>query len=233
MADAEAYMRLLLVEDDHMLAAAVQDLLRRAGYTVDRVACGLDALQSLEREHFSLVILDLGLPDMDGLELLSRLRQHSNPVQVLILSARNESTDRVLGLDTGADDYLSKPFDVEELLARIRVLLRRQPQGSGSNRQVFGDLAIDREAYQVFWQDRRVELTPGEFKLLLELVDHRGKVMTRDRLQEVVYGWDECAESNVLEVYVHHLRKKLDKKLIKTVRGVGYLVEELPAAAQV
>ena len=222
-------MRLLLVEDDHMLAEAVQDMLRQAGYTVDRVANGRDALHSLSIEYFSLVILDLGLPDMDGLELLARLRQQSNPVQVLILSARNEATDRVLGLDTGADDYLSKPFDINELLARIRVLLRRQPQGVGSNQLIFGDLIIDREAYQVIWQGNKVELTPGEFKLLLELVDHRGRVMTRDQLQEVVYGWDECAESNVLEVYIHHLRKKFDKKLIKTVRGVGYLVEDIPA----
>ncbi len=224
-------MRLLLVEDDHMLAEAVQDMLRQAGYTVDRVASGRDALHSLSVEYFSLVILDLGLPDMDGLELLAKLRQQSNPVQVLILSARNETTDRVLGLDTGADDYLSKPFDIKELLARIRVLLRRQPQGVGSNQLIFGDLVIDREAYQVVWKGNKIELTPGEFKLLLELVDHRGRVMTRNQLQEVVYGWDECAESNVLEVYIHHLRKKLDKKLIKTVRGVGYLVEDISAQA--
>jgi len=170
-------------------------------------------------------VLDLGLPRLDGLEVLRRLRAEANPVPVLVLTARDATADRIAGLDAGADDYLVKPFDVAELKARLRALLRRS-----FNRAepvlAYRDILLDPVNQQVSYQGNPVNLPRKEFVLLHELLAQPGRVLTRDKLQQVLYGWDEDVESNALEVHIHHLRKKFFPELIRTVRGVGYLVDK-------
>ena len=218
-------MRILLVEDDTALGEGIRVALKPEGYTVDWVQDGASALHALTHEAFDLAVLDLGLPRMDGLQVLQRLRAAANPVPVLVLTARDATGDRIAGLDAGADDYLVKPFDVAELKARIRALLRRsfnRPQPSLHYR----DVSLDPVNQQVSYRGQPVPLQRKEFLLLHELLSQPGRVLTRDRLQQALYGWDEEAESNALEVHIHHLRKKLFPELIRTVRGVGYLVEK-------
>ena len=186
---------------------------------------GASALHALTHEDFGLAVLDLGLPRMDGLEVLQRLRAGANAIPVLVLTARDSTADRIAGLDAGADDYLVKPFDVDELKARIRALLRRsfsRAQPVLDHREV----NLDPVTQQVSYRGQPVALQRKEFLLLHELLAQPGRVLTRDRLQQVLYGWDEEAESNALEVHIHHLRKKLFPELIRTVRGVGYLVDK-------
>jgi len=216
-------MRILLVEDDEMLSNAIINTLKHEGYTIDRVAKGEHALNALSYENFSLIILDLGLPDMDGFSVLAQLRAKKNDIPVLILSARGDISDRVQGLDKGADDYIVKPFDIEELLARIRALVRRKGSFTMGTEKL-GDLVINRDTKQLLWKNKPVTLTHAEYKLLIELIDHRGRIITRDQIVGLLYGWEEAAESNVVEVHIHNLRKKLDKALIRTMRGVGYFV---------
>ena len=218
-------MRILLVEDDEALGEGIRVALKPEGYTVDWARDGASALHALTHEDFGLAVLDLGLPRMDGLEVLQRLRAGANAIPVLVLTARDSTADRIAGLDAGADDYLVKPFDVDELKARIRALLRR----SFSRAQPvleYREVSLDPVAQQVSYRGQPVALQRKEFLLLHELLAQPGRVLTRDRLQQVLYGWDEEAESNTLEVHIHHLRKKLFSSLIRTVRGVGYLVEE-------
>ena len=218
-------MRILLVEDDSALGEGIRTALKPEGYTVDWLQDGASALHALTEESFELVILDLGLPRLDGLQLLRRLRAAGNPLPVLILTARDATSDRIAGLDAGADDYLVKPFDVAELKARLRALLRRsfsRPQPLIEHRGV----CIDPSNQQVTYQGQPVSLQRKEYLLLNELLVQPGRVLTRDRLQQVLYGWDEDVESNALEVHVHHLRRKLFPELIRTVRGVGYLVDK-------
>lgn len=223
-------MRILLVEDDKMLSRAIINTLHNAGYTVDHVSKGqhaLSALSALSSEDFSIVILDLGLPDIDGFEVLAQLRQQENNVPVLILSARGDTSDRISGLDRGADDYIVKPFDTDELLARIRALSRRRGGVTTSTQEV-GHLSLNRTTCHVLWKGNLVTLTHAEYKVLLELIDTRGRIITRDHITGLLYGWDESAESNVVEVHIHNLRKKLDKSFIRTMRGVGYFVSMDP-----
>mgnify|MGYP001233741324 FL=1 len=218
-------MRILLVEDDEALGEGIRVALKHEHYTVDWAHDGASALHALTHEDFGLAILDLGLPRMDGLEVLRRLRAAANPIPVLVLTARDATADRIAGLDAGADDYLVKPFDVDELKARIRALLRR----SVSRAQPvlnYRDVSLDPVAQQVSYRGQPVVLQRKEFLLLHELLAQPGRLLTRDRLQQVLYGWDEEAESNALEVHIHHLRKKLFPELIRTVRGVGYLVDK-------
>ena len=218
-------MRILLVEDDEALGEGIRVALKPEGYTVDWARDGASALHALTHEDFGLAVLDLGLPRMDGLEVLQRLRAAANPIPVLVLTARDSTADRIAGLDAGADDYLVKPFDVDELKARIRALLRR----SFSRAQPvleYREVSLDPIAQQVSYRGQPVALQRKEFLLLHELLAQPGRVLTRDRLQQVLYGWDEEAESNALEVHIHHLRKKLFPELIRTVRGVGYLVDK-------
>ena len=218
-------MRILLVEDDEALGEGIRVALKPEGYTVDWARDGASALHALTHEDFGLAVLDLGLPRMDGLEVLQRLRAAANAVPVLVLTARDSTADRIAGLDAGADDYLVKPFDVDELKARIRALLRR----SFSRAQPvleYREVSLDPVAQQVSYRGQPVALQRKEFLLLHELLAQPGRVLTRDRLQQVLYGWDEEAESNALEVHIHHLRKKLFPELIRTVRGVGYLVDK-------
>lgn len=216
-------MRVLLVEDDPSLGDGIKTALVREGYAVDWLRRGGDALAAFRAEPFSLVVLDLGLPDIDGLDVLAELRRRS-AVPVVILTARDAVTSRVMGLDAGADDYLLKPFDLQELLARMRAASRRA-EGRASQRLVIGALAIDESRHCVEWHDRQIELGRREFALLLELARHPGQVLPRTRLESLLYGWGEEVESNALEVHVHHLRRKLDKGLIATVRGIGYRLD--------
>lgn len=218
-------MRILLVEDDKALGEGIRTALKPEGYTVDWVQDGSSALHALSEESFELAVLDLGLPRMDGLQVLKRLRAAANPVPVLVLTARDSTADRIAGLDAGADDYLVKPFDVAELKARLRALLRRsfnRPQPVLE----FQGISLDPLSQVVSFRGQAVNLQRKEFLLLHELLAQPGRVLTRDKLQQALYGWDEDVESNALEVHVHHLRKKFFPELIRTVRGVGYLVDK-------
>jgi two-component system response regulator QseB len=218
-------MRLLLIEDDVALGEGIHQALNREGYTVDWVKDGGSGLHALLSEEFDLAILDLGLPKLDGLSVLRRLRETGSSLPVLVLTARDATEDRIAGLDAGADDYLIKPFDLNELKARLRALLRR----SAGRAQVaieHAGIRLDPATQQVSYNASPVSLTPKEYQLLHELLSPPGRVMTRERLIQLLYGWNEQAESNTLEVHIHHLRKKFSSELIRTVRGVGYLVED-------
>lgn len=218
-------MRLLLVEDDKALGEGLRLGLRQEGYTVDWLEDGASALHAVLSEDFDLLVLDLGLPRMSGLQVLRELRRSGSALPVLILTARDATEDRIAGLDAGADDYLVKPFDLDELKARLRALLRRSA-GRAELRIEHAGVSLDPSSQQVSYQGKPVPMTPKEYLLLHELLSQPGKVLTRERLAQLLYGWDEEAESNTLEVHIHHLRKKLFSSLIRTVRGVGYLVEE-------
>lgn len=184
----------------------------------------MSGLHALQHEGFDLVILDLGLPRLDGIELLRRVRAGGNSLPVLILTARDSLDDRITGLDAGADDYLVKPFDLNELKARLRALLRRSA-GRATVLIEHAGVSLDPATRQVHYNGVEVILTPKEYRLLHELLAQPGKVFTRERLTQLLYGWDEEPESNTLEVNIYHLRKKLFNGLIRTVRGIGYLVE--------
>jgi len=217
-------MRLLLVEDDEMLGEGICAALNAAEYHVEWIADGERAGRALRDHQHDLILLDLGLPGVDGMDLLRALRRRADGVPVLVLTARDAVEERIRGLEAGADDYLVKPFDLDELKARIRALLRRSG-GRLAERVELGDIAMDFDAQEVCRDGRPVALTRREYAVLRELLMHLGKVLTRERLQQEVYGWDEDVESNALEVHIHHLRKKLGSQLIRTVRGVGYIVE--------
>ena len=214
-------MRLLLVEDDEQLGYGIRKALMRDGDHVDWLTDGKQALDSIRRETFELVILDLQLPGMDGIEVLETIRRESVNTPVLIMTARDTVDERVLGLDSGADDYLVKPVELKELRSRIRALSRRS-HGISSPEVKLGKLRINPASQQVWFQDELVELNRREYILLTEFVNKPGHVLARDYLEQVLYGWDEGVESNAIEVHIHHLRKKLENSLIKTVRGVGY-----------
>ena len=216
-------MRVLLIEDDPLLGDGVKVALQRQGYVVDWFCRGREGLAALTNETFSALILDLGLPDIDGLEVLKRVRIQSR-LPVLILTARDAVEERIRGLDAGADDYVLKPFDLQELLARLRVITRRAT-GHTANKLQLGELLIDDASHRVCWRGLDIKLGRREYALLLELARHPDKVLSRSRLESLLYGWGEEVESNALEVHVHHLRKKLDKRLIATVRGIGYRLD--------
>lgn len=216
-------MRVLVVEDDLLLGDAIQVGLRQVGFTVDWVQDGAAAEHALNAESYGAVVLDLGLPRLSGLEVLKRLRRRGQATPVLILTARDTVDDRIRGLDTGADDYLVKPFDMGELAARLRALVRRAGGAPAAVLRI-GELALDPAAHRVTFRGDDVALSPKEFALLHALALNAGKVLTRAKLEEQLYAWGEEIESNTVEVYVHHLRRKLAPNLIETVRGVGYLL---------
>ncbi|MFG0834472.1 response regulator [Aeromonas bivalvium] len=218
-------MRVLLVEDDVMLGDGMVDALRSSGYTVDWLQQGLPALSALKSEEFAALILDLNLPDIDGISLLRRLRREGQTLPVLILTARDALDDRVLGLDAGSDDYMVKPFALQELNARLRALVRRS-KGQAQAVLEYGELQLFPASQQVTYRGEPVKLTPHEYKLLQELITQSGRVLSRDQLQQSLYGWDEGAESNAVEVHIHHLRKKFFPELIRNIRGVGYIVPQ-------
>jgi two-component system response regulator QseB len=217
-------MRILLVEDDEMLGEGLRAALLRDGHAVDWLRDGEHAQHAVAGEDaWDVVLLDLGLPRRDGMDVLRALRKHS-PVPVLILTARDRLDDRIEGLDAGADDYLVKPFEVAELKARLRAVSRRHG-GRAVTELKHGDLVLLPEAQEATWKGVRVELTRREFMLLSALLENAGRVLTRERLEQALYGWSEDVDSNALEVHIHHLRKKLAPEFIRTLRGVGYTID--------
>ncbi|MFK8049009.1 MAG: response regulator [Halioglobus sp.] len=216
-------MRVLLVEDDESLSAGLCDALGREGFVVNRVATGAMALAAVRAEAPDMVVLDLGLPDMDGLQILAALRKRDDHIPAIVLTARDGVSDKILGLDSGADDYLAKPFEMKELAARLRVFERRLATAVTSIVTI-GDVSLDTSAHSVHVGGTPLELPRREYMLLKTLMESAGKVLTRDSLETRLYSWGEEVASNTLEVHIHHLRKKLPKDMIKTVRGIGYTV---------
>lgn len=218
-----AKMRLLLIEDDEILGDGVRAGVMQGGFAVDWVRDGRDALVALDTAEYDAIILDLGLPHVGGMDILSGLRRKGVTTPVLILTARDTVRDRVAGLDSGADDYLVKPFDLGELQARLRALLRRKG-GRAVPLLRHGAVVLDPAAHRVTVSGADVELSPREFAILQELLEHEGMVLSREQLEERLYGWDDELASNAIEVHIHHLRRKLGPELIRTVRGVGYSI---------
>jgi two-component system response regulator QseB len=218
-----AAMRLLLVEDDAMIGQSVHKGLKRFGWSVDWVRDGRAAELALQNEAYDCVLLDLGLPRKDGLEVLRGQRSKGNDIPVLVITARDAIENRVEGLDVGADDYLVKPFNMEELAARIRALMRRRA-GRASPVIALGELRLNPATREVTLAGSPLALSARELALLSALVERPGAVLSRAQLEEKLYGWGEEVESNTVEVYIHSLRKKLGADFIKTVRGVGYMV---------
>ena len=219
-------MRLLLVEDDELLGQGIHKALGRDGYQVDWLTNGAQALQAIRSDAFELIILDLQLPGKDGIDVLKTMRSESIATPVLIMTARDTVDERVIGLDSGADDYVVKPVELKELRARIKALSRRS-HGLASPEIKLGALRIQSVTQQVWFHDQPVSLGRHEYSLLLEFAHKPAQVLTRAYLEQTLYGWDEGVESNALEVHIHHLRKKLDSQLIKTVRGVGYRLDSI------
>jgi two-component system response regulator QseB len=222
-------MRILIVEDDALLGAGLKTGLGQDGYAADLVRDAAAAEHALSLDHFDLVVLDLGLPGRDGLTLLRDLRHKGFCLPVLILTARDAVADRVEGLDAGADDYLVKPCDLDELSARIRAL-RRRSQGHAETVVRVGDLSLDPANRQVTIGDQPLCLSPREYALLETLLGSPDQPVSRARLQAAAYGWDDDVESNALEVHIHNLRRKLGKARIQTVRGIGYQLITVPDA---
>ncbi len=216
-------MRILLVEDDISLAAGLQAGLSKSGFVVNHVSTGTLALAAIQAELPDIVILDLGLPDMDGLQVLASIRDQRGQLPVMVLTARDGLEEKIAGLDRGADDYLAKPFDMKELAARLRVFERRLATAT-SSKIVVGDVELDTAAHSVAVTGELIELPRREYMLLKALLESAGKVLTRESLETRLYSWGEEISSNALEVHIHHLRKKLPDNLIKTVRGIGYTV---------
>lgn len=226
-------MRILLVEDDRLLGDALCAGLRASGFAVDWVQDGIAADTALQTEPFAAVVLDLGLPRLAGPELLRRLRGRGDRVPVLVLTARDAVEDRVRALDGGADDYVVKPAEIAEIAARLRALARRA-QGAAGPALEIGELSLDPGTRRVCFRGREVELQGREFTLLQELMANAGRVLSREQLEARLYEWDRVLESNAIEVHVHHLRRKLAPEVIRTVRGVGYLIpRDRPPPARV
>lgn len=224
-------MRVLLIEDDQLLGDAIVSGLKQHMYSVDWLTDGDSALNvfsvASQREAFDAIILDLGLPKKSGIDVLKTLRQKGIITPVLILTARNTIHDKVNGLDLGADDYLTKPFDLSELCARLRSITRRGDTGQSSSKLVLGGVSIDQAAHKVFVKNNPIDFSRREFTLLTKLIEQTGKVVTREMLSQALYGWGDDVDSNAIEVHIHHIRKKVSGAIsIKTIRGVGYIAEE-------
>ncbi|MCC6533066.1 MAG: response regulator transcription factor [Burkholderiales bacterium] len=219
-------MRILLVEDDELLGSGLNDALERAHYAHEWVRDGRSALRAATSSEFDLIILDLGLPQLDGMEVLKQIRARGKPTPVLVLSARDATRDRIRGLNAGADDYLVKPFDLDELLARVHAIERRR-SGVATNVVRRGKLELDLAAMAVTCAGAPVSLQRREFMLLKKLIENPNQVFSRGQLEESIYGWGSDVESNTIDVHVHHLRRKLYPEVIRTVRGVGYRIDPL------
>lgn len=215
-------MRILLVEDDRLLGDGLHAGLTQAGYAVDWLRDGEAAVAALSTESFAAVVLDLGLPKRDGLSVLQWLRGRRDATPVLILTARDQLEDKIRGLDLGADDYVLKPFDLDEIAARLRALVRRA-HGRPEPVLALGEIELNPAARSVTRAGQPVELTAREFDLLHLLLENTDRVLSRRALEEQLYAWNDAVDSNALEVHIHHLRKKLGNELIRTVRGVGYM----------
>ncbi len=214
-------MRILLVEDDRLLGDGLQVGLTQAGYAVDWLRDGEAAVAALSTESFAAIVLDLGLPKRDGLSVLKWLRGRHDATPVLILTARDLLADKVQGLDLGADDYVLKPFDLDEVTARLRAVVRRA-HGRPEPMLTLGEIELNPAARTVTRAGQMIELTPREFDLLHLLMQNIDHVLTRRALEEQLYTWNDAVESNALEVHIHHLRRKLGNEVIRTIRGVGY-----------
>ena len=222
-------MRLLLVEDDELLGDAVKTGLTQFGYIVEWLKDGEAARSALRTELFELIILDLGLPKLSGINLLQAIRHDGNATPVIILTARESIESRIKGLDCGADDYIIKPFDLNELSARIRALIRRS-QGRADTTLQYRNLTLDPSAHSVTLDDVLINVPRREFALLQKLLENNGHVLSREQLMQSMYGWDEDVDSNALEVHIHNLRKKLNANYIRTIRGIGYMAEKNESA---
>jgi two-component system, OmpR family, response regulator QseB len=217
-------MRLLLVEDDEILGDGLAAGLKMEGYAVDWLTNGKLADEALKMNCYELVVLDLNLPDMDGLSILRALRARKDETPVLVLTAKDTVPDRVEGLDSGADDFVIKPFELDEVCARLRALARRN-EGRSTPTIEYKGLVLDPASHQVSYLGEKVELSQKEFEILSFLMGNIGRVVSRARLEESLYSWSSDIESNTVEVHIHYLRKKLDPGIIRTVRGVGYIID--------
>lgn len=217
-------MRLLLVEDDEILGDGLAAGLKMEGYAVDWLTNGKLADEALKMNCYELVVLDLNLPDMDGLSVLRALRARKDETPVLVLTAKDTVPDRVEGLDSGADDFVIKPFELDEVCARLRALARRN-EGRSTPTIEYKGLVLDPASHQVTFNGEKVELSQKEFEILSFLMGNIGRVVSRARLEESLYSWSSDIESNTVEVHIHYLRKKLDPGIIRTVRGVGYIID--------
>ncbi len=218
-------MRILLVEDDELLGDGLRTGLIQYGYAVDWLKEGQAADQALKTENFDLVVLDLGLPKLSGITVLQNLRSRGQTMPVLILTARESVDDRVKGLDSGADDYLTKPFDLDELCARLRALQRRF-SSRAEPLLVYENIVLDPAAHTVTLNNELVNVSRREFALLQKLLENAGRVLSREHLTQSLYGWGEDVDSNALEVHIHNLRKKFGQQFIHTIRGIGYMIDK-------
>lgn len=221
-------MRVLLVEDDELLGDGVCTGLIQYGYAVDWLKDGLAADQALKSESFDIIVLDIGIPKLDGLKVLEHLRERGATTPVLILTARESIEDRVKGLDAGADDYLVKPFDLDELCARLRALQRRGSSGRAISKISYRSIIMDPASHSVTMNNVLINIPRREYALLQKLLENQGKALSREQLNQSLYSWDEDVDSNALEVHIHNLRKKFGSDLVRTIRGVGYMVEKDP-----
>ncbi len=217
-------MRILLAEDDAMIGKAIKNALENDNHVVDWMADGDLCEAALDTAEFGIIILDINLPKKSGLEILKNLRRKKNRTPVLILTARNSVSQKIEGLDLGADDYLTKPFDLDELFARIRSLVRRS-HGIADPVLSCGEIMLDVAKHLVTKNQIKIDLSPKEFAILKLLLENAKKVVSRTRLEDLLYSWDDAVESNTIEVHIHNLRKKVGQNFIKTVRGAGYLAE--------
>jgi two-component system alkaline phosphatase synthesis response regulator PhoP len=227
--------KILVVEDEETIVTLIKFNLEKAGYKVVTAFDGLEALRLIEQERPDLILLDLMLPGMDGMEVLKQVRQDKNNTPVMMLTARGEELDKILGLELGADDYLTKPFSPREVVARVKAILRRSRgnMNQAAEEEVIklGELTIQPESYQAYYRDQLLELTPKEFELLLYLVRNKGRVLTREQLLNNVWNYDFMGDSRIVDVHISHLRDKIEEdsrqpKYIKTIRGLGYKLEE-------
>lgn len=221
-------MRILLIEDDRMIGAAVVQALKDAAYAVDWVQDGRTAIDAFRSEPYDLALLDLGLPEADGLQVLKELRRAGNAVPVIVITARDGLNDRIRGLDLGADDYLVKPFEVSELMARMRAILRRQGSGAGPL-LTNGVITLNPVTFEATSDTEPVRLTAREFALLQALLARPGAILSRADLEGHIYGWNEEVESNAVEFLIHAVRKKLGPAVIRNVRGIGWMVDRASA----
>ncbi|CAM4117205.1 response regulator transcription factor [Acinetobacter pragensis] len=222
--------KILIIEDDFMIAESTQTLLKYQGFEVVWVNNGIDGLKQIQQEPIDAVLLDLGLPMMDGMQVLKQIRQNYPVLPVLIISARDQLQQRVDGLNHGADDYLIKPYEFDELLARLNALLRRSGKAQLQNSQstlTHGDLVLDVEQHLVKFKGEYIDLSNREWAILLPLVMHPNKIFSKSNLEDKLYDYDSEINSNTIEVYVHHLRNKLGKDFIRTIRGLGYRLGQL------
>lgn len=218
-------MRILLVEDDELLGDGLRTGLIQYGYAVDWLKDGTSADQALKTEVFDLVVLDLGIPKLSGISVLQGLRARGDTIPVIILTARESTEDRVKGLDSGADDYLTKPFDLDELCARLRALQRRY-SARAEPVLIHEHISLDPASHTVTMNDATISVSRREFALLQKLLENAGRVISREHLTQSLYGWGEDVDSNALEVHIHNLRKKFGQDFIRTIRGIGYMIDK-------